>query len=843
MQNSSTSFLFIVFLLFFNGLIAHAQQPGSLDTTFNSIGSFDGAINSLAQQADGKLIVAGNFKTHRFTAINKIARLNLDGSIDASFHTGIGADNAIHAIIVQPDGKIIVGGSFINYNSAAVNYTTRLNADGSKDNTFTTGTAANDTIICMALQPDGKILIGGAFTQFNGTAYNRIVRLNADGSLDASFLPGTAANSAINTIVLQSDGKILTGGDFTLFNSVSQHYITRLNADGSMDTGFTIGTGATNPVNAIALQSDNKIIIAGDFTGYSSSLQNGIVRLQTDGTVDHTFSSGSGPAYRSINSVLIQSDGKIMAGGAFTSFNGTIKNYIVRMNADGTLDNSFSTGFGFDNAVNTILEQADGKFLIGGAFFLLDSLNTTSLARINADGSSDATFNYESGPNERLVAIAVQNDQNILVGGYFNRYNGITCNYIARLTPDGDLDPTFSASGTGANNDVKTIVVQQDNKILIGGGFTMYNGTSRHAIARLNADGSLDNSFDPGTGANDYIDQILIQLDGKILICGYFNAFNGVTKNRIARLNTDGTIDNTFITSTSGANATVSLMLLQPDGKIVISGQFTSFNSVIRKGLARLNTDGTLDTSFDPGTGVTGGTMYSLLLLSSGKILCGGGFETYNGTSAIGIMRLNTDGSLDNSFSSGTGVNSGIGVRSFAVQEDSLIIAAGAFTQYNSINRNGVVRIKEDGSIDSSFVNTIDPIEINVNAVALMANGKIMIGGTQKRYGVGSVNYVCRIYGATETVVTATTTADEDQATNALNFYPNPASHFALVEMPVDMQGGKLMIYTLQGQEKYQVQLDSANTKIDLQHFAQGIYLYEYSNASKGLIKGKFIVQ
>jgi uncharacterized delta-60 repeat protein len=193
---------------------------------------------------------------------------------------------------------------------------------------------------------------------------------------------------------------------------------------------------------------------------------------------------------------------------------------------------------------------------------------------INAQsGANDATFNPGSGANSIVGTTTIQDDGKILIGGFFTTYNGATANYIARLNNNGTIDPAFNL-GTGANNAVFATPIQDDGKIIIAGSFTTYNGIPRNYIARLNSDGLLDTTFNPGTGASSGIRSACILSSGKIIIGGGFTTYNGTTANRIARLNTNGTIDSTFITGT-GANNTILTTAIQSDGKIIIGGDFT----------------------------------------------------------------------------------------------------------------------------------------------------------------------------------------------------------------------------------------------------------------------------
>jgi uncharacterized delta-60 repeat protein len=255
------------------------NSDGSLDTTFDIGSGFNGNVFSIALQSDGKILVGGGFTSYDGTTQNYITRLNSDGSLDTTFDIGIGFNSDVRSITIQSDGKILVGGFFTSYDGTTQNRIARLNSDGSLDTTFDIGTGFNFFVISIALQSDGKIVVGGNFASYDGTTQNRIARLNSDGSLDTSFDIGTGLNSNVFPIALQSDGKILVGGFFTSYDGVTQNRITRLNPDGSLDTTFDIGTGFNDSVISIAIQSDGKILVGGNFNIYDDVTQNRITRL------------------------------------------------------------------------------------------------------------------------------------------------------------------------------------------------------------------------------------------------------------------------------------------------------------------------------------------------------------------------------------------------------------------------------------------------------------------------------------------------------------------------------------------------------------------------------------
>jgi uncharacterized delta-60 repeat protein len=232
------------------------------------------------------VVIGGDFTTVNGVTRNRIARLNGDGSLDTGFQNGMagvaGAEPYCFAVAVQSDGKVLIGGSFATVNGVARNCIARLNDDGSLDTGFQNGMAgANHRVLSVAVQSDGKVLIGGNFDTISGVARNRIARLNNDGSLDTGFMNGlSGADNSVSTVAVQSDGKVIIGGTFTAVNGGAPSRIARLNSDGSLDTGFLDGcSGADNGVFSVVAQSDGKVLLGGYFGTMNGVARNNVARL------------------------------------------------------------------------------------------------------------------------------------------------------------------------------------------------------------------------------------------------------------------------------------------------------------------------------------------------------------------------------------------------------------------------------------------------------------------------------------------------------------------------------------------------------------------------------------
>ena len=457
-----------------------------------------------------------------------VARAQQAGNVDPSFGGSLGLLGQVEVVAAQADGKILVGGEFPGGIA-------RLNTDGSVDTSFYSGTIAY-YVRTITVQGDGKILISGV-VQFPETisggrvvyvGYTGVARLNADGSVDSSFDLATGANGPISSVALQADGKIIVGGEFTSYKSVTRLGLARLNADGSVDTNFVPGyqagymTGSiSSSLNALAVQSDGKVIITGYlFNGDGSSL-GGIARVNPDGSVDGGFNPPGIDYTGQPRRVAVQADGKIV----FDTETGGLG----RINGDGSLDGTFdsATATGFTGLVSSIVVQANGGIVVAGGFTQVDGAARSGIARLNADGTVDTGFNPGTGATagvyfgSSVSSAFLQADGRIVIGGNFTRFNGVLSNSVARLNTDGSLDTTLSADTAPGPDAAPTVIAaQSDGKVIIGGIFSGVSGTARNGIARLNADGGLDLNFDPDTGASGSVNAIVVQSDGKIVIGG-----------------------------------------------------------------------------------------------------------------------------------------------------------------------------------------------------------------------------------------------------------------------------------------------------------------------------------
>ncbi|QQX76387.1 MULTISPECIES: T9SS type A sorting domain-containing protein [Aequorivita] len=371
--------------LFLSLALTTNAQDGTYDPSFNQGSGFSGFVYVIKVLPNQKIMAGGEFSLYNNTPVSNLVRLNNDGTLDDTFVTGTGFNNDVYAMAVQADGKIIVAGQFTEYNGQPVQRVVRLLADGTLDTDFNTANAADDSVYGILLQPDGKIILYGYFEAYNSQLYKGIVRLNTDGSIDTSFNTGTGTDNEVLAAVLQDDGKVVIGGYFTQYNGIQQNRIARINPNGSLDTSFNTGTGADEEIRALGLQSDGKLLVGGFLNTFNGTAVPRIARLQPDGSLDATFNPGSGTQGIIYNFLMLEGDYSF-ATGSFPSYDGTAYSGIVRLSPDGSVDSSFDPGTGLSGSMQigvTTALQADGKLLTGGLFTAYDNNSVGSIVRIS----------------------------------------------------------------------------------------------------------------------------------------------------------------------------------------------------------------------------------------------------------------------------------------------------------------------------------------------------------------------------------------------------------------------------------------------------------------------------
>jgi uncharacterized delta-60 repeat protein len=634
--------------------LARYNSDGSLDASFDGDGLRTinlGGTDSLAAvivQSDGKIVAAG---TKNSTNVYSVAVIRLldDGAFDTTFSgdglvttTITGATDGARALLQQADGKLVVaGGGLLNRNGGQGKafHVLRFNADGSSDSSFdgdgrvqTTIGSNFTTAAAVAQQPDGKLVVAG---EENTTANRRfaVARYNSDGSLDPTFdadgklsLALVGNESAAHGVTVQPDGRIVLTGEVRN-TSLFEVAIARLNANGSLDTGF---------------DSDGRTYV--DLYQQSATL----------------------------SALLRQADGKIVAVGSVD--NGTFTDFVVmRFSADGVLDTSFDadgiavTDLGtMDDTAYAVAQQADGNLLVVGDAWVRRGSNTSNdiaVVRYRTDGSVDFKLTTEltSGGEERGRAVVVQSDGKFVVAGSIG--TGSDQDFaLVRYTTSGTRDVTFDTDGavvtaTGASEELATAVLQQPDGRLVTSGYTRVVNDFGLGLARYATTGALDPSFDTDgvvyTGINRlqaWPTMLLRQPDGKLIVVGATGS--GLGDIVAARYSVSGGLDPSFdgdgiATALFPTGADARGAVLQLDGKLLIAGRAFQSSPSRRLFLAlRERPDGSPDTSFDDDgrvqfpVGISHADARALLSQPEGKAVLGGVAYDSAGNQVFALARI-----------------------------------------------------------------------------------------------------------------------------------------------------------------------------------------------------------
>lgn len=755
-------YLITIFYTVLSGMVI-AQQPGTLDPTFNPSdagfglgdGTWGGYVYAMARQPDGKVIIGGQFGWHNGHIVGSLSRMNADGTRDETFQIGQIVSGQVFAIALQTDGKILLGGNFSSVNGAARYCLARLNADGSLDTGFDVGfNSMNETVIkSIAPQANGTIVIGGWFTSMGGVPRNNITRLLANGAVDTSFNPGSGCSGQVLAVRNTVSGRVLVVGEFDSFNGVPRGGIVRVNTNGSIDPGFAAGAGINGgQIAALLEREDGSLYVGGRFTSFDGLPRQCTARLLANGTVDPTYGGAVGPdlivSTENVKSMVEAADGSLLIGGRFTTVGGIAKPYFAKLSNTGVWDPTYPGGTGFNAAIHSMLLRPDGKALVGGEFVYFSDRTAIGYTQLSLDGSLDASFNPGNGFNGGNVSqLIVQPDQRTLALGGFAGYHGTERPSLLRLNADGSLDPGF-VPGLPENGSLGSMALQPDGRIVVSGGFTSFAGHTSSRIARLNSNGTIDASF-TANGINGTVSRAIVQPDGRIMISGGFATVQGVARNRVARLLSDGSLDLSFNPG-SGPNNVVFGMHVQFDGKVLLVGNFTSYNGTTRNRIVRLNADGSLDTSFDPSAGANA-SITGVVSTDAGMIMIWGPFSTFNGVARNALARLNPDGSLDQTFNAS--VVGSVITAVLPCADERMLIAGSSNFSVGGTTLYGFGRLLPDGSIDPSFEVGMG-VDRGASSIVHAGNGQVLLAGGFHSYNGSGRNRIVRINNGLDPLVT-----------------------------------------------------------------------------------------
>lgn len=730
------------------------NDNGTLDTSFPLKMPVGSSVTRFVPAPDDQMYIVGDYNSYGGVLQQKISRLTAEGNLDLSFESFGNINFIINDLAVQPDRKVVIVGNFTNAKGVARSKIARLNLNGSLDTTFNKdGKLISDDINRVVIGADGRIFIAGKFTTVHDQPRSRIAALTSTGTLDTGFDPGAGFDGEIRDLQFQPDGKLLVAGNQLTYNGRGSRCLTRLFTDGTQDLSFVpaaLTAPAAAGVYAMAIQKNGKIVVGGNFAKVNDTARSCITRLLPDGAADPSFNPGVGTGGTAplVHGLAIAEFGDILVGGAFTAIGGVAHEKLARLKGDPltlripsiVTQPSSKAAHAGDQVTLTVLAdgsplsfqwQKNGVDLTGQVY---PGLTLKSAAAADAASYQVRVFNAYGSVTSAPAVVTVNPsrvpgsidpsfaptasvtpvnavmplaDGRMLVGGGFS--NALTTGLV-RVNPDGTRDPGFTTKVAGT---IYAFARQPDGKILIAGGFDRVNTTNRAAVARLNADGTLDTSFNYSSN-NTTIYSLAVQPDGRILIGGYASgAF-------LRRLEADGGNDGTF-NLTNPPNQPVGGILLQGDGKILATGAFTSIAGVARPGVTRLNPNGGNDSSFVTTSAGLGFTPNGVIAMQSGGRLLMGAIDGK-------LYRLDSFGLVDVFFTY-TRPDTQHEVFKLMVQEDDRIVLVRYYNAPTDGNpQYRLNRLNANGTVDAAFVSEPGG-NGSIYALERMVNGKIAVGG------------------------------------------------------------------------------------------------------------------
>jgi len=757
--------------------IARLEADGSLDWGFQPESDVDfGETRALAVQPDGKSIVAGSGMA-TWQATNLIVlRLEPHGTLDRNFVVTAEFAGQVRAVALQPDGKILLGGSSSGFSPGSPLLLVRLNADGTPDSSFACPLQPDGGVSALALQPDGRILVGGVLQPVPGEPGLGLVRLNCDGALDATFRSEVrlCGDCDVRTLALDPQGRILVGGRFDRLNDACQTLVARVNPDGTLDATFQASmykypeTGEGEFVSSMALQPDSRLLIAGFLTLINGHAVRGAARLFTTccdcpSLISLTASGywvdeGAGEAQITVartgnltrtaaveyvvSSYPFQPPGSATPGAEFAAPGGTLvfgqgeSNRVLRVPIFN--DQMAEASERFTVALHSPAPPATLGRITEATVVIMDDETAGLPGGVDRSFSLAVDVGHAGTGVSHLLALP---DGGILLAGDIVRIDGAERFGLARLLADGSLDLGFAPVIEGPILAVARLV---SGDILIGGDFTRVNGVERARLARLHTDGSLDTAFAPQFDKE--VLALAVQPDGRLLVGGEFTLVNGsLPRNGLVRLEANGSVDAGFDVGRGPRFAEypgfVNNLLALPDGKVLVGGVFTHLNGVQRQHLARLTDFGEVDPSFDPEATRLCSGLFAMALQPDGKLLLSGHFSLGD---LRGLIRLHPSGALDESFAIEQPY---LYVNAFALQPDGCILIGGSFRVPDDGPMVGLARLRADGSLERSFFAGEGAGYGVVDSLAVLPNGQILAGGNFESFNALPFANLVRLNG------------------------------------------------------------------------------------------------
>ena len=784
-------------------------------------------------------------------------------------------DGLIQTLARDAGGRLLVGGTLDARGSTTVGHLTRLLPTGAPDPTFNPGGAgANGAVAQVVVLPSGKLVIGGTFTRYNGVAVGRVAQLLADGTLDPGFNAGGAAgaNAEIKAVALAPNGLVYLMGNFMTYNGQPAPGILRLLATGAPDPAFQPGTGLliNNPGGrppdifpAVRMAVDNagRVVLAGLYQ-YQGTARGGVVRILPTGAPDLTFNPGGSGLMGVVNDLALVPTGEVLVAGSLNSYNGSPVQRIIRLNPNGGRDFSFTAPATPAGTIQSLVALDGGKIGVG---------IRRTVARLTSAGALDPTFTpaplNTTGSLRTLLAVA---GGGMLVGGAYETINGTPVGGLAQLLPTGPTDPAFTAPRFGRRQMISQLLALPNDSLLAVGGFDVLTSAATGDIVRLGPDGQPDPGFivnsaatflsnaavsptgrifgynsqyvqrltrtgapDPGftflpgagPAGSSYIDVVRPLADGRVLVGGDFRTYNGISCDGLVRLLPTGAVDPTF-QPVAAPGQVVYAITVRADGHLALFTQSDSASTP--SGLIGLLADGAPDLAFGGGNPATGFDLNRpLIALPDTSLLVVG--RLYQNGFALGsgpISRLTRTGAFDPAFQADPSFTLADDISAAAVQPDGSILFVTAPRVRAPDAR--VRRLRPNGALDPSF----QPIEVGTGAynesveyLVVQSGQRVVLGGQFADVAGTPFPGLARLAGLP-------LGRPEDVATATFAAFPNPAHDRLTLRRAATAGPATAELFDALGRHTRRWALTTAEQHVSVLGVPPGIYLLRLRDAA-----------
>lgn len=663
----------------------------------------------------------------------RIARLNTTGATDTSFDVGQGANATARCVAIRPDGKVLIGGDFTTVDGVTQTRLTLRNDDGSLSDGF--NLAANDTVACAIASTDGKVIIGGDFTSISGSTRNRMARITAADTLEPAFNPNV--DNLVWALAGQQDGKVIIGGLFSTVGGASYPYVARLYNDTASNT-LTVVSSTT---------------VTWERSGASPETHRVTFDVSTDGGMSWT-PLGNGTPYSggwTLTGLTLSGDGILRA-----------RAYPHSASSEGILEATTTFDFVPEIQVEqpeaTILEDgvsavAYGDVQVGSSQTFVFYIRNVGLANLVLTTPTQVAV---SGADAAQWSLAAQPSTPVAPGSavtfsltFTPTTTGNKTALLTILSDDADEGTfTLNLTGTGTpgagsrdttfqptlNNSVYAVATNILDKITIGGDFTSINGSTRNRIGRVNLDGTTDTGF-TGTGSNNTVRAVATLSDGSTILGGYFSSINGVTRRRLAKVSQTGVLDASFNPNVSAPTGSyISAMDVSSTGKILVAGFFSTIGGFSRPNVAVLSSNGNVDTSFNPPSTAFGGSLKTCAKFdSAGNVLV---------ATSLSLTRALANGTPDPAFGIAGKVDANGVIYTFIIRPDGKILVGGDFTTIGGESMTRLALLNANGTVDTAFTCSVSAAVVHM---ALQTDGSVILYGAFSTVNGDSVPYMGRI--------------------------------------------------------------------------------------------------